>query len=251
MSLRLGETKIKGVNLPSFDFIKAFFDAGGKCGKSKAKTFEGAISFEATSDVTDMENMFYICQYLESVPLFDTSKVTVMINMFDECKSLKSVPLFNTINVTNMTYMFHGCINLKSVPLFNTSKVTNMNSMFSGCINLINVPLFDTSNVTRISNMFYECSKLTSIPAFDISKVTESYYTFDRCTKLETIHMKNIGTNLNISASTLFTREALLEIIGNLKTVTETKTLTMGATNLAKLTEEDKAIATNKGWTLA
>jgi hypothetical protein len=25
----------------------------------------------------------------------------------------------------------------------------------------------------------------------------------------------------------------------------------MGATNLAKLTEEDKAIATNKGWTLA
>lgn len=29
------------------------------------------------------------------------------------------------------------------------------------------------------------------------------------------------------------------------------KTLTLGATNLAKLTDEQKAVATNKGWTLA
>ena len=63
--------------------------------------------------------------------------------------------------------------------------------------------------------------------------------------------MLNIGADLDIHWSTQFTREALLEIIGNLKTVTSTKRLTMGATNLAKLTEEDKAIATNKGWTLA
>jgi hypothetical protein len=27
--------------------------------------------------------------------------------------------------------------------------------------------------------------------------------------------------------------------------------VTMGSTNLAKLTDEEKAIATNKGWTLA
>ena len=39
--------------------------------------------------------------------------------------------------------------------------------------------------------------------------------------------------------------------VASLKTVTSTKTLTMGADNLAKLTDEDKAIATNKGWTLA
>lgn len=155
MSLRLGETKIKGVNLPSFDFIKAFFDAGGKCANSTATSFDGVIPFTATSDVTSMNYMFYGCQRLTSVPLFDTS------------------------------------------------------------------------NVTSMSDMFYGCQRL------------------------ETIHMINIGVNLDIHYSTNFTREALLEIIGNLKTVTSTKTLTMGATNLAKLTEEDKAIATNKGWTLA
>ena len=64
--------------------------------------------------------------------------------------------------------------------------------------------------------------------------------------------MININANLKISHSTKFTRDALLEILGNLKPQTSaSKTLTMGETNLAKLTDEDKAIATNKGWTLA
>ena len=98
--------------------------------------------------------------------------------------------------------------------------------------------------------MFSQCTRLTSVPSFDTSNVEDMGYMFDGCSNLETIHMINIGDSLDIHSSTKFTREALLEIIGNLKTVTTTKRLTMGATNLAKLTEEDKAIATNKGWTL-
>ena len=227
MSLRLGETKIKGVNLPSYDFIKAFFDAGGKCGYSKATSFDGAIPFTATSDVTDMNRMFYYCKSLTSVPLFNTSKVTNMSNMFEGCSRLTSVPLFNTVNVTDMSFMFKGCSSLTSVTLFNTVNVTDMNFMFDGC------------------------SRLTSIPSFDVSKVTYMNSTFRDCSSLETIHMINIGTSLEINSSTKFTREALLEIIGNLKTVTRTKTLMMGTANLAKLTDEDKAIATNKGWSLA
>ena len=100
--------------------------------------------------------------------------------------------------------------------------------------------------------MFYGCSSLTTVPQFDVSNVKDMGSMFSGSSSLEEIHMININANLNISASTKFTREALLEIIGNLKAQTSgTKTLTMGATNLAKLTEEDKAIATNKGWTLA
>lgn len=70
---------------------------------------------------------------------------------------------------------------------------------------------------------------------------------FDGCTNLKSILMTNIGANLDISASTKFEREDLLIILNNLKTVTEARTLTMGDANLAKLTDEDKAIATNKG----
>lgn len=132
-----------------------------------------------------------------------------------------------------------------------TSDVADMKKMFSDCSNLTSAPLFDISNVTDMSYMFLFCSKLKIVPSFDISNVTNINSMFSNCSSLETIHMINIGEDLNISSSTKFTREALLEIIGNLKTVTSTKTLTMGSKNLAKLTEEDKAIATNKGWTLA
>lgn len=161
------------------------------------------------------------------------------------------IPFEATSNVTNMTCMFYSCVNLISVPLFDTSKVTKMQQMFDKCSSLTSVPAFDTRNVVYMSNMFYECSSLTSVPAFDISNVSYMSDMFYKCSSLREIHMLNIGTDLDIHYSTKFTREALLEIIGNLKPVKRTKRLTMGATNLAKLTEEDKAIATNKGWTLA
>ena len=148
--------------------------------------------------------------------------------------------------------MFYNCAQLTTVPLFNTTKVTNMNSMFNNCPELTTVPLFDTSNVTDMSGMFENCTSLSEVPQFDASKVTDMNNMFIQCTNLEKIHMININASFEIYSSTKFTREALLEIIGNLKAKTSgNKTLAMGATNLAKLTDEDKAIATNKGWTLA
>ena len=162
--------------------MKAYFEAGGKCGYSTATSFDGAIPFEATSNVTDMS------------------------------------------------------------------------SMFKNCKNLITAPLFDTYKATTMKEMFYNCYNLTDIPAYDVSNVKDLTFFVFSTGKLEKIHIKNIGADLDISYAyngDRFTREALLEIIGNLKTVSETKTLRMGETNLAKLTDADKAIATNKGWTLA
>ena len=62
--------------------------------------------------------------------------------------------------------------------------------------------------------------------------------------------MRNMKEAFDISSSTLFTREALVEIINNLARLPSTRPLTMGSTNLAKLTEEDKQIAYDKGWRL-
>ena len=158
----------------------------------------------------------------------------------------------DTANVTDMSYMFYNCSRLTTIPQFDTSNVTSMQEMFSNCSNLTIVPQLDTSKVTSMYSMFSSCSSLTTVPQFDTSKVTSMNSMFSYCSSLEQIHMININANLDIHSSTKFTREALLEIIGNLKAQTSgTKTLTMGATNLAKLTDEDKAIATNKGWTLA
>lgn len=164
--------------------------------------------------------------------LFDTKK-TCYYEFYNQ-QSLtyeQLAEIFTNPNVTssvnNMQYMFYQCSSLTSIPKLNTSKVTNMNSMFISCSKLTTIPQFDTSKVTNMTNMFYDCSSL------------------------ESILMTGMSVNFNISPSTKFTREALVTILNNLATVTSTKKLTMGSTNLAKLTDEDKAIATNKGWTLA
>ena len=215
------------------------------------ESLDGLIQYNDTENVTKMWNMFSGCAILKAVPAINTSKVTNMSYMFSSCQYLTTIPLLDTGNVTNMTYMFSSCFNLTSVPQFNTSNVTDMGFMFFGCRSLTTVPLLDTSKVTNMTYMFNGCNNLTTVPALDASNVTNMGGMFGNCTKLKTILMTNIGVNLDISASTQFERSDLLVILNNLKTVTETKTLTMGADNLAKLTDEDKAIAINKGWTLA
>ena len=132
-----------------------------------------------------------------------------------------------------------------------TENVTNMSSMCSYCDNLTTIPQLNTSKVTSIDAIFYNCSKLTTIPALDVSKVKYATNSFNNCSNLKSILMTGMKVSFDISASTKFERADLLIILNNLATVTSTKTLTMGSRNLAKLTDEDKAIATNKGWTLA
>lgn len=158
----------------------------------------------------------------------------------------------DTENVTNVESMFGQCNNITSIPLLNTSNVKNMNYVFQYCSNLINIPLFDTSMVEYMNYAFQYCTALKVVPALILNNNLKSAYDpFKNCNNLEEIHIIGLSFDFKISYSTKFTREALVEILNNLATVTTTKTLTMGATNLAKLTDEDKLIATNKGWTLA
>ena len=181
----------------------------------------------------------------------DTSNVTDMNHMFNGCTNLTTIPLLNTSNVTDMSSLFYGCTNLTTIPLLNTSKVIYMSIMFYGCSSLTTVPLFDTINVINMASMFKECTSLTTVPELDVSEVTTFNDTFNRCSNLKSILMTGMKVSFNISASTKFERTDLVTILNNLATVTTTKKLTMGSTNLAKLTDEDKAIAINKGWTLA
>ncbi len=57
--------------------------------------------------------------------------------------------------------------------------------------------------------------------------------------------------SISISASSRYHRETLAAILVALPEVTSSKTITMGSTNKAKLTEAEIAVATAKGWTVA
>ena len=227
MALYLGNNKVSMKSGYTTTGLKDFLEKGGRFSYTIYTDLSGILKYSDTSNVTDAQYMFSYCYDLTTIPQLDTAKVT------------------------NMSYMFSRCYNLTTIPQLDTSKVTNMSYMLGDCYKLTTIPQLDTANVTNMRGMFSYCNKLTSISQLDTSSVTNMQYIFDGCSRLIEIHMTGMKVSFNISASTLFTREALLEILNNLATVTSTKTLTMGSTNLAKLTDEDKAIATNKGWTLA
>lgn len=99
--------------------------------------------------------------------------------------------------------------------------------------------------------MFSSNPKLEEVGAFDLSGTADLGEIFLGDSSLKHIHIKHFKGSFNISASTQFETTDLVEIIGNLDQVTTARTLTMGAANLAKLTNDQILVATGKGWTLA
>lgn len=135
-----------------------------------------------TSNVTNMNGIFYHCTSLITVALFDTSNVTNMSYMFHNCTSLTSVPLFDTSNVTNMSYMFYYCYSLTSIPLFNTFKVTDTTRMFVDCANVESGALALYQQASTQTNppqfhasTFYNCGVATETGAAELAQIPSNW----------------------------------------------------------------------------
>ena len=213
---------------------------------------------------TSAMNLFKSDNKLVYAPFINVSNVTTMQYMFSSCSKLTTVPLFNTQNVTTMSNMFFGCSELTTVPQFDTQNVTNMGGMFYGCSKLITVSQFDTQNVSDVATMFQNCTKLESLPLFDFSNVTtiRTFFGFSDLNKLTALGgFKDLKIDWNDSYGLFrcpnLTYESVMNVINNLYDFrangdeTTTKTIKFHSNSLALLSDDDKAIATNKGWILS
>lgn len=181
----------------------------------------------------------------------DTSNVDNMSYMFASCTKLITIPQLDTSNVTNMSAMFFNCSKLTTIPQLITSNVTNMENLFANCSNLATIPQLDTSKNTSMSMMFSNCSNLITIPALDASNVTDMYAVFNDCTSLTSIGIYGFRYSVKID-STALGHDAIVAFLNQAGTAyNSSQKITMGSTKLALLSDEEKAIATNKGWTLA
>ena len=123
--------------------------------------------------------------------------------------------------------------------------------MINGCSKLTTIPLLDTSNVTNMSSMFAYCNRLESVPALDASKCTNFSNMFEGCSKLTSIGMYGFTRSIDISKTALG-HDAIIAFLNQAGTAyNSSQKITLGSTKLALLSNEEKAIATNKGWTLA
>lgn len=136
-----------------------------------------------------------------------------------------------------------------TVPDYDFSMITDMSDMFRDCKYLTTIPQLDTSNVTNMDSMFDYCESLTSIPLLDTSNVKYFGNAFRRCVNLQNLGgFIGLKVSIRLYWSTLLTHESLMNVINNLAVVTTSPTLTLGESNLAKLTDDEIAIATDKGW---
>ena len=226
-----------------------------------------------------ISSMFSRCASLTEIPYFDTSKVYSFYEAFNGCSSIVEFPLIDTSKGTDFGGTWQGCSSLTTFPLLNTSNGINFWHAWSNCSSLTSFPLLDLSAGTDFSYAWDECRGLTEFPSLDLSRGTSFRNTWNNCYALTTIGKLDLsaGTDfysawgvcralttvggfgaikesIELSYSPL-TVESLMNVItqaADLNGLGITgKTMTLGSDNLAKLTDEQKAIATSKGWTLA
>ena len=218
-----------------------------------------------TSNIISLAFAFAGMENIVSVDFADwnVSNVTNFYAMFDECRKIENIDVskWNTSSATDMAWMFNRN-NLKSLDVsnFDTSKVTNMFAMFSGSMSLtrLDVSNFDTSNVLDFGSVFSKwnnvCEEL-NISGLNLTKCTSMEITFKssnfkviRCDglRLPNIDMSNIG----LDTSTELTVDSIVGLLNALPQSDKGYSFQIGSGNIAKLSDEQKAIATNKGWTL-
>lgn len=203
------------------EYFKPTIQGGDMYGNSGwSKTF---LKFRSPLIVegTNASRLFY--QYpLEELPdLLETDKITNMEGMFGSSKLIKTIPNINTSNVTYMSEMFYGCFELETLQKLNCS------------------------NVERINGVVNNCNKLQNIGGFE--NLGQAYKT--------TMAANYYYYKLDLSTNNELTHESLMNVINNLYDI-KTKgcnpqSLVLGSTNLAKLSSEEVAIGTSKGWNIS
>lgn len=211
-----------------------------------------------------------------SMPKVKVSTFTVTNDCINEDGRWEGESLIDTSECTTFQSAFQHCNKLKKINSqgWCTNKVTSLHSMFNGCNSLEEVDLrdWDTSNVINAYYFVYQNDviklKNLDFTSWDLGNLTNLYMlaglgevqTLVGGRTLEDVVENNITIFKNLKIPLLYLdampfidRASLRALINGLADFTGqiTQTLTLGATLIAKLTEEDIAIAVAKNWSIA
>ena len=222
------------------------------------------------SDVTNFDYFFYGASKLTTVPEIQ-QPITSSRSMFEGCSSLVSLPDdFDFEHTINAFSMFLSC-GIRQLGDITMPLVTDIGYMFRSCqittIGDIIAPvatnateIFWTDYIVTVGDMY--------MPQASPSYFFDNSYNLTTCGKLTfqnysssnfygTNNIENFGgmaglaIDFDFSAMTKLTKQSLINIMNEAATVTGGQVSTFGSANLCKLSNEEKAIAINKGWTLA
>lgn len=145
--------------------------------------------------------------------------------------------------------------------ILDTSACSNMQYVFyqSKITHIGTIDCSSTTNASTFTQCFAECSNLVTIDKIKLATTSGTFSNvFTSTPNLQNITFEGeINRNgLDFHWSTKLTHDSLMSIVNALAdysgdTSGTSWAITLGADNLAKLTDAEKAIATEKGWTLA
>lgn len=230
--------------------------------KSDAKNVD--LTMISPKNETSLNRLFFKNEKLVSIDVstWDTSKVTDFTQAFSLNHNLESIDVsnFNTGNCVNFFAMFDEGYKITTLDVskWDMSSAKNIDWMFCRCHSITSFDLstWDTRNVTSAHHLFSTCGvELIDLSGLDLRQVTNMYRAFNenyklsvvKCTglKLPNIELSSIG--FDVSPLTV---DSILGLLNALPLTDKGYSFQIGARNIAKLSDEQKAIATNKGWTL-
>lgn len=246
--LRISDKKIAAIApLLDIDTVKTVYEQDIK---AEIKAFK--------NDTCDAKN-FKDYKKIYYIPNMDTSKIFDFDEFLNSCDNLIILPSLDVSNGTSFQYAF-SCNSLVFVPELNVSNGKNFQGTFLSCYNIEKIYELDLQKATDCQYMFGYCYKLKEIEKIkcDFLKSSIMEKMFQSNTNLETIIIEGTikidSNDLNLSDSEKLTVDSIMSFINAFEDNTDEETqytVTFGATNLAKLTEDQIAIATNKNILLA
>ena len=216
------DAKIWVQTSPNGSYNRTEYTGGdGKISKADFPDFYGAGSKSSNSASASTVTKFKYFQF------DSTSATTDFKNAWSQCSSLTEFPMIDLSKGTKFPYAWWNCTALTEFPALDLSNGIDFTFAWNECSNLTTIPILDLSSGTNFASAWNGCSNLTTLGGFGAIK-----------------------ENFSLSDSPNLTVESLMNVINQAATVTG-KTMKFGSTNLAKLSDEQKAVATSKGWTLA
>lgn len=164
-----------------------------------------------------------------------------------------------TINVSSVYRMFYAYKGASIPKNFNCSGFTTATHM----ARYAKITVFPDINIPALATYggtWQSCTALETIEMVRCNEDTVFDAPFSDCPKLKNVTFEGeIGQNINFKDCKVLSRETLLSnggngVFGKLKDYEgtgTTRTITLHADTKEMLTEAEKAIATQKGWTIA
>ncbi|MCQ2209104.1 MAG: leucine-rich repeat domain-containing protein [Paludibacteraceae bacterium] len=250
------------------DFSKITTYNGSSGGFSKCASLKRLFSNTplVTAACTNTSGLFNQCKNLLSIDCsdWDMSNVTVVASMFNNCVNLQEIKFLQLgSKITSASSFCAGCSNLREMDLSSTvlTKATSIAYLFSNCTNLEHVKVpsstYASTNIGYIAENCYKLREL-DLSGIDGTALKDNMMTSFISNNFLMENLKlpqnmSLVTQLSLSSLINLTAASLANIIADLvdqSASTAAHTLTIGAANKNKLTEEQLAVAASKGWSV-